>query len=286
MSFVEHRLTVATDASIAMRVFTPSQPAKASVVVCSAMAVEQGFYERFASWLAARGYLVATFDCRGIGRSAPASMRELDVNIIDWAREDCASVIADMKRRLPDAPLYWIGHSLGGQIVGLLEQREHVERAVIVASGSGYWLHNAWPTLRMVWWLWFVVVPLAIRRAGYFPGRRLRKLSDMPAGVMLQWRRWCLQREYLFAVEEPQLRERYASLRIPMLSLSFTDDEMMSARSIHSLEQWYAGAPLEARVIDPQAVGSRRIGHFGFFRSQFAATLWQPMLDWLESARV
>lgn len=282
MSFSEQRLELPGNASLVMRVFAPAGMPRASVVLCSAMAVEQGFYERFASWLAQHGYLVATFDCRGIGRSAPADLRELDVDIVTWAQQDCTAVIAHMKQLLPDAPLYWIGHSLGGQVIGLLEQRHCIERAVIIASGSGYWLHNAWPTLRMVWWLWFVVVPLALR-AGYFPGRGLRKLTDLPAGVMRQWRRWCLHADYLFAVEGAWARQQYAALRIPMLSLSFTDDEMMSVRSSRALQSWYAQARLEARRIDPRSLGVARIGHFGFFRSQVAELLWPQVVQWLES---
>lgn len=282
MSFVEHHLTV-SGATLVMRLFTPAQPPRASVVLCSAMSVEQGFYERFAAWLAERGYLVATFDCRGIGRSAPANLRDLQVNIVDWAQQDCTAVIAHVKQRLPAAPLYWIGHSLGGQVLGLVERPEAIDRAVFIASGSGYWLDNAWPTRRMVWWLWFVVVPLALRRYGYFPGRRLRKLGDLPAGVMQQWRTWCLHRDYLFAVEGEWVRQRYAALRIPLLSMSFTDDEMMSANSIRSLESWYPQAAVESRRIDPLALGMERVGHFGFFRPQFAASLWMQVADWLET---
>jgi predicted alpha/beta hydrolase len=66
-----------------------------------------------------------------------------------------------------------------------------------------------------------------------------------------------------------------------MLSLSFTDDEIMSTASIRSLHALYAGAPVEYRRIAPGEVGARRIGHFGFFRQEFAATLWPLVPRWL-----
>jgi predicted alpha/beta hydrolase len=46
----------------------------------------------------------------------------------------------------------------------------------------------------------------------------------------------------------PRLTRRpcYASVRMPMLSLSFTDDEMMSARGIRSLHGLYTNAPVES----------------------------------------
>ena len=170
------------------------------------MGVTQSFYARFAEWLAARGYLAVTFDYRGIGQSAPASLRGFEIDIRDWATQDCVAVIDFVKARAPDVPLYWVGHSLGGQLLGLIPNRERIDRVITIATGNGYWRENSWQTRRFVWWLWFVVVPLALRIAGYFPGKRLRKVGDLPRGVMAQWRRWCLNREYVVGVEGDEVR--------------------------------------------------------------------------------
>jgi predicted alpha/beta hydrolase len=59
-----------------------------------------------------------------------------------------------------------------------------------------------------------------------------------------------------------------------MLSLSFTDDEIVSAQSIRLLHNLYASAPVEYRRIAPADVGAKHIGHFGFFRPQHEQTLW------------
>jgi predicted alpha/beta hydrolase len=91
---------------------------------------------------------------------------------------------------------------------------------------------------------------------------------------MAQWRRWCLNPEYVVGVEGESVRSSYAAVRTPMLSLSFTDDEMMSDAGIRSLHRLYTNAPIEYRRIAPREVGAARIGHFGFFRPQFESTLW------------
>lgn len=278
-------ITMPGGTALVLRTFRCSGSPKAAVIIPSAMGVAQQFYAQFAQWLAGEGYHVATFDYRGIGLSAPSSLRGFPVNIFDWA-QDCAAVIDAVKARVPDAPLHWIGHSLGGQLLGLIPNRERIDRVITVATGSGYWLENAWPTKSMVWWLWFFVVPIALRVAGYFPGKRLRKVGNLPGGVMAQWRRWCLSREYVVGAEGEQVRKAYASVRMPMLSLSFTDDEMMSARGIRSLHGLYTNAPVEYRRIAPPEVGAQRIGHFGFFRPQFERTLWPLVPQWLtEQAR-
>jgi predicted alpha/beta hydrolase len=278
---MHHTIDLHSGAALILRTFEPASAPLAAVVVPSAMGVTQAFYGRFAEWLAARGYLAATFDYRGIGQSAPAKLRGFQVDIRDWATQDCRAVIDFIKSRTPDVPLYWVGHSLGGQLLGLIPNRECIDRVITIATGSGYWRENSWQTRRFVWWLWYVAAPLAMSVAGYFPGKRLRKVGNLPRGVMEQWRRWCLDREYVVGVEGDSVRRSYASVRTPMLSLSFTDDEMMSEQSISSLHGLYANAPIEYRRIAPREIGVKRIGHFGFFRPQFEQTLWPLVPQWL-----
>jgi predicted alpha/beta hydrolase len=52
----------------------------------------------------ARGYLAATFDYRGIGESAPATLRGFQVDIRDWATQDCPAVVEFIKARTPGVP--------------------------------------------------------------------------------------------------------------------------------------------------------------------------------------
>lgn len=261
--------------------------ARAGLLIAPAMGVEQRYYSDFAQWMAAQGWLVLSFDYRGMGASRPAEMRGslkgLEADIRLWAERDASAALDELDRRLGGAerPIHWLGHSLGGQILGLLPNRERVSRAITVGSGSGYWRENAAGLRRYVWWLWYVIVPLSLPLFGYFPGRRLRKVGDLPRGVMAQWRRWCLDRDYMMGEGGAALRAQYAALRTPMLSLAFTDDEFMSRRNTESLHGFYAGARPELRRIAPADVGVRRIGHFGFFRKHFEATLWPHVSRWL-----
>jgi len=260
--------------------------ARAAVLIAPAMGVSQAYYADFARWLAERGHLVLSFDYRGMGGSRPPeharSLRGFEADIHIWAERDAAGALAWLRMQAPAAaPLHWVGHSLGGQIFGLLPNRELVDRAVTVGSGSGYWRENSPKLKRMVWWMWYVLVPLALPLAGYFPGKRLKKVGDLPRGVMAQWRRWCLSPHYMMGEGGAGLRQRYAELRTPMLSFSFTDDEFMSQRNIESLHGFYAGAPKAMKRIAPADVGARRIGHFGFFRPQSADKLWTRLAEWL-----
>jgi predicted alpha/beta hydrolase len=263
---------------LATRFFAPPAAPRGAVLIGPAMGTPQDFYRALAEWLAGQGYLCATFDYRGTGLSRRGGLRGFKADLFDWARFDCAAMVDETARRAPGAPLYWIGHSLGGQILALVPNRDRVAKAITIATGSGYWRENS-PQIRpMAWWLWFCVVPIALRLWGYFPGKALRKVGDLPLGVMAQWRRWCLDREYSVGAEGAAVRAEYASVRTPIVSLSFADDEMMSLANTESIHGFYSGAPRKMRRIAPQEIGVPRIGHFGFFRPRFEAALWRPVL--------
>ena len=53
---------------------------------------------------------------------------------------------------------------------------------------------------------------------------------------------------------------------------------MMPLRNTESIHGFYSGAERKMKRIAPQDVGARRIGHFGFFRSVYEASLWRTHL--------
>ncbi|MBY0443701.1 MAG: alpha/beta hydrolase [Burkholderiales bacterium] len=254
----------------------PQGIAKAAVLIVPAMGVSQSYYAPLASWLAEQGFLVASFDYTGMGLSQQGDLRQLKVDILDWAKFDCDAMLNVMTQA--DRPLYWLGHSLGGQLLGLVPQPERITKAITIASGSGYWLENTLSLRWKVWWLWFVLVPVLLPICGYFPGKRLRKVGNLPHGVMQQWRRWCLNPDYMIGAEGDAVKKQFAEFTQDITALSFTDDELMSASNTRSLQSFYRNAPQSAKRFSPQDLGVKQIGHFGFFKPRFVDSLWQAHL--------
>ena len=259
--------------SLALRVYEPAGAARASVVIGGAMGVRQSFYEAFARWMAQQGFRVTTFDYRGHGDSLHGAMRDVNADLFDWA-QDYEAVISAAKAALPMQPLYLLGHSLGAQLPGLLRKPGQVDGLLSVAAGSGYWRDNAPKLRRVVPYFWWVLVPLATRLCGYFPGRALKKVGDLPSGVILQWRRWCLHPTYSVGAEGAAVAQSYDAVRFPVLALSMADDELMTLRGTHNLVNLYANTERRVESISPAELKVRRIGHFGFFRDQFRQSLW------------
>lgn len=279
MPYAEQRLITDDGHPVVARLFALGDAPRGAVLIVPAFGVAQTYYADLAAWLARRGFAALTFDYRGTGLSRQGSLRGFHADVIeDWAGRDCAAALEFLRAQAPQVPLTWLGHSLGGQIVPFVPNHAELARIITIATGSGYWRENSPRLKRVVWWLWYVIVPVTLPLFDYFPGRRLRKVGDLPRRVMEQWRRWCLHPEYLAGVEGEWARQKYAAVRTPMLSLSFTDDDYMSARNTESIHSFYVNAPKSFRRISPDDAGVKHIGHFGFFRAKFENALWERYL--------
>jgi len=261
--------------------YEPSQPAIAGLVLAPAMAVKQSFYEAFASYMASRGYLVWTFDYYGIGESQQGSMRQCNATVSTWVTDDYNMVINHASTAMAGLPLYVLGHSLGGLITPLLPSAEKLSGIVTIAVGSGAKQYLQPRLQRSTPWLWYLVAPILCSVFGYFPGARIGVMGDMPRHALLQWRRWCLSTEYLFDIE-PNARAAYAAINCPLLSLSFSDDELLRESGVVWLHDAYTGTQVEYRAISANTLNSPRIGHFGFFKQQQNEILWPLVGHWLD----
>jgi predicted alpha/beta hydrolase len=252
---------------------------KASVVIAPAMAISQGFYAGFARWLAQRGYVAWTFDYRGTGESLRGGKRGAPGSLADWCGKDYEAALQAAHALHPQRPLFALGHSFGGQCAPLLPSRRLLRGLVNIAVGSGAMRHNTRPIRRQAPLLWYLLVPLLCPVFGYFPGARLGVIGDVPTGAMRQWRRWCLDPDYLLGAE-PGAREAYASAGYDVLGLTFPDDELLLEAGSKMLHAAYC-RPVDYRVLAPAAVGLARIGHSGFFRPQSEPALWPLVEQWL-----
>lgn len=257
--------------------YIPAQKAKANVIIAPAMGVTQQYYHALANWLLEQGFAVTTFDYRGIGESQSQHLRDYQLDVLDWAQLDCSAVLAHVIDNT-EQDIYWLGHSLGGQIFPLIEQIERVKKVISVSSGTGYWRYNA-PSLRnKALLMWYFIVPLSIRLLGYFPGKKLGIIGDLPRQVISQWRRWCLHPDYCVGVESERIRARFEQINVPIRSLVFSDDEMLSLRNMQDLHALFGGTDKQLLSVTPQEMGVMRIGHLGFFKPQFADNLWPKLL--------
>lgn len=252
----------------------------AAVLINSATAVPRGYYDAFARFLVDRGFSVVTYDYRGIGASRPKSLAGFRAGLWEWAEKDQAGAIDWVSQHLRPRRLLVIGHSVGGQIVGMADNNNKVDALLAVAAQDGYlghWPRRAQPMLAL---RWYVMAPVLTRVFGYLPGWVGIK-EDLPAGVAREWARWCRRPGFLFQGAEER-RRGFERFDRPLLAYSFADDGYAPRPAVESLLSFYANAERSHRHIALREAGAESIGHFGFFRQRFQDSLWREAADWLE----
>ena len=266
---------------LAVTRFPAEGRAWATLLLAGAMGVRQDFYEPLARFLAESGVHVLTFDYRGMGASRGGSLRGFEASVTTWAESDLDEMLRHARAMGPGLPAFALGHSLGGQLFGAVPEGARLKAFVTVTAGSGWYRHNDRMPLQ-VRLFWFVAIPLLTPLFGYFPGKRLRMVGDLPAGMAWQWRRWGTHPEYLLS-EGERMRRRFDAVTAPVLGYSFEDDAIITKPAIDELHRFYRHALVERRHVAPADAGRGRIGHFGYFLPESRGNLWRDTLAWLRA---
>lgn len=264
---------------LAVDLHVPAGRPVAAAVLAPAMAVHRGFYRAFAGHLADAGMVVAVPDYRGIGDSAPPRLRGFEATLEDWARLDLASVLDLVADRYPDLPRRWVGHSVGGQLFGLLDDVRGVDRALFVGSQSGYWRHWTGAPRAAIHGLWHVIIPALVPTFGYLPMRAFRQGLDVPAGVARQWAAWGRHPQYIRTSARPT--SAFDTYTGKVRLYAFTDDGYAPPATVLALGDLYARADVSRQVLSPRDLGAGAVGHFSAFKATFRDRLWGELHAWL-----
>lgn len=266
---------------LAGTLFHPSAPNARSVVINAAAGVKQEYYGGFAGFLAERGFTALTYDYRGIGGSRREPHRALRSGMGDWGRLDAAGALDFLERAAPGARLAAVGHSFGGQAIGIIPGNERINALLTVGSQSGYWRHWSGASRAAMWLFSYVLVPGAAVLFGRLPAVVFGQGEDLPGEVAREWASWCRRPGYI--VEALGARAEYARFSAPLLACWIEDDTYAPLAAVKAFLAQYPGAQREMKRIAPREVGVERIGHFGFFRERFRDTLWQEAAEWLHT---
>ncbi|TWC07459.1 putative alpha/beta hydrolase [Bradyrhizobium macuxiense] len=276
---------------LAATLFLPRGKKRHAVLINSATAVPRKVYRGFAGYLARRGAAVLTYDYRGTGDSRPMaatgrnkqkSLAGFKATMADWAALDTTAAVRWMRERYRELPFAYVGHSFGGQALGLLPNNAEIPRALLIASQAAHWKLMASPErYRVVAFMNGIGLPLA-RTLGYVPGWAGLGM-DLPRGVFEQWRGWVMRERYL--LDDPALaaRENFPNFKGKLRALTITDDTWATRPAVELLCSAFTSITPEIISIRPADAGAKAIGHFGFFRSEHREALWRGAAEWLEA---
>lgn len=266
---------------IAAQKFSSKKEIQKTLVISSATGVLQKFYSKFASFFAEQGFVVYTFDYRGIGTSGSSiyELKNTAVTLTDWAQNDQAAVVAFAKKAHPNAALILVTHSLGGQLVGLNPNYHMLDKVILVGSQSGYWRYFPGFQKLKMWAFWYLAIPVMTTIFGYFPAKKLGLFENLPKNMVYEWAKWGRQSAYMMPFKDDP-SNYFSAIDVPILSLSFPNDPFAPKKTVDWLSDQYENAKLTRVHYQPEN-NEKQPGHFGFFKPAFEESLWKKSLKWI-----
>jgi predicted alpha/beta hydrolase len=270
----------ADGAALRGTVFQPAGQPVAAVVIHGATGVPHAYYRAFAEWLAAeRALAVLTYDYRDFGASARGKVAASRATMADWGLLDQPAALAALRGAVPGVPVWVIGHSLGGLMLGFHPDIAGVARVITIGSGMVHLGDHPWPYRAKAAAFWYGHGPALVGAMGYLPGRWSGLGVDLPAGVYWQWRRWCITRgSFLRDVGQCLPMPDAQVVTAAMKLIAVADDHVVPAAAVWRLMAQHRQAMLRQKVLRPADFGLPRIGHLGAFARR-NSVVWPTIID-------
>ena len=271
--------------ALAATVYRPKDEVKAALMIAPATGIKRQFYHNFATYLAASGFGVLTFDNEGIGESLSSDLAKCDASLISWGRHDMPAALDALQDEFSDVTYHLIGHSAGGQLIGLMPNYKALTSVFNVACSSGQIKNMDMPYKLKAMGFMDAFIPITNLTFGYTPADKIGMGEPLPRGVARQWREWCNGAGYIKTDFGKSIHTHfYDEIDIPALWLGFSDDEIANSKNIDDMIRVFSKMPVEKRFFEPEEFGLNSIGHMRYFSSRTnakAPQLWQMAVDWL-----
>lgn len=248
------------------------------LVLASATGVKQSFYKKFAAYIASCGITVITFDYSGIGQSLSDNIKRLNSNASDWGEKDLEAVIQYAAKTFPKQRLTILGHSIGGQLIGLAKSSSLASKIILIAAQSGYWKFWKGAGRIKMWMTWNLLFPAMVKAFGYMPSKKFSGMENLPGNVASQWSLWGRNPNYLFAYV-PESKQYYAGINCPITSFSIENDDYAPKEAVQWLSHRYSASEIKMIHLQPADYATKHIGHFGIFNENFENSIWQILLE-------
>ncbi|MCJ8345169.1 alpha/beta fold hydrolase [bacterium] len=267
--------------TIAITIYNPKQTIKGAVFIAAATGIKRQFYANFASYLADNGYGVITFDYSGIGESLSGSIKNCKTSLQCWGERDMPAVLEQLKISFPLTKYHLIGHSAGGQLVGLMPNAMELSSLFNVACSSGYF-KNMRMFFRLQAYLYLnFFAPISNALFGYTQSQWLGMGEPLPKAVAQQWSEWCNSKGYVKnAFGKTCFHQLYDQLSIPSLWVNAIDDDIANNENVADMLSVFTKLDAETLTLIPKEHSLKEIGHMKFF-SRKSHILWPIALKWL-----
>ncbi|WP_217495917.1 alpha/beta hydrolase family protein [Mangrovivirga cuniculi] len=266
------------DNGLKIKIFNGREKFKGCLLVAPANAVPMIFYQPLAEWIAKNHNIkVVIMDYLGVGESTPIHPKKISRSASAWAKKDIKNVIDFISNDLKVETINYLGHSIGGQLVGLIPNINKIDKIILIASQSAYFgFWNGFSKLKMIA-NWYVLIPSIVKLYGYLPGK-FSSMEDLPANAALEWARWSRSKNYFIDHEKEVFFKEITS---PIVSISFSDDNYAPLDSVEWLAEKFENTVVERIHYQPVDLKKDKIGHFGLFKKK-NSDLWPIISEHLK----
>lgn len=244
-----------------------SAPTAPLLMFMPAMGTRARFYTGLGAAMAQAGVSFACFDWRGIDSSSLRASRAVDFGYRQLVEDDFPCALRVLRERLPQAPAWIGGHSLGGQLAVLHAAREpaSVRGLVLIASGNVHF--RGWKGAGGLRILALTQGAAVISRLlGHFPGRRLGFGGQEARGVVRDWAATARSGRYRVAGSGFDYEAAMAALHKPVLGLGFEGDALAPAASTNRLLDKLPNCPRTRLRWSAADSGGVDLDHFSWAR--------------------
>ena len=232
--------------ALAATVYRPKNEVQIAVMIAPATGIKRQFYHNFATHLAENGFGVLTFDNEGIGESLSSALAKCDASLISWGRHDMPAVLDALQDEFSDATYHLIGHSAGGQLIGLMPNYSALASVLNVACSSGRIKNMSMPYKLKAMGFMDAFIPLANLTLGYTPSDKIGMGEPLPRGVSRQWREWCNGAGYIKTAFGKSIQTHfYDDITMPSLWLGFSDDDIANRKNMDDMIRVFTKKPVE-----------------------------------------
>lgn len=269
---------------LASTLYTPSKEIANgnAVLFAPATGMKRGFYNSMAAHLTSLGYSCLTFENRGIGDSLRGPLKDCEASLIDWGSLDLVGAFNELKRCFPNHKYHIIGHSAGGQLIGLIPNWKDIRSVFNFACSSGQVAQMKAPFRYQARLFLNIFIPLSNRVFGYTKSEWVGMGESLPLQVAVDWRDWCNAKGYVETDFGKRIKNHwFYDIDCPSLWVNACDDHIANNDNVDDITRVFKKLPIERIELDPSIEGVQEIGHMKFF-SKKSEKLWPYLTNWLE----
>ncbi len=279
----EIRIKLTEKSWIQTTFFNPKENILGAVMIAPATGIKRKFYDNFARYLAQNQYAVITYDNQGIGESLSEDLRFCNIRITDWGLTDMPKVLEQLKSLVPDVKYHLVGHSAGGQLVGLMHNWSDLTSIFNFACSSGSLKQMKVPFAWKARFFMNVFIPLSNSLFGFTKTHWLGMGAPLPRGVAQEWSRWCNGSGYIQVDLDKRIKKHFfKEVNLPSYWMNTSDDFIANDRNVEEMIKVYPKLKPKRLHLIPSEYDLPYVGHMKFFTRQ-NNTLWPIALDWLHA---